>query len=278
LDDRSAKDEIETHMPRVLLIEDDLVTLNTSALLLRVAGYDVLTATSGREGLDQAQIHACDVILADLSLGDMTAIDLLDGFRALGIDVPVVVITGLGTIDLAVKAMRRGAVDFAEKPLIGDELIDKVELGLAHGAARLDGGPPHAHAADRWASAVVALLGSRVDVRTTGQWARVVKVSASTLRAWCQQAGVGTRPSLVLARLLRAVHQSRHQPWYPLQRLSISDPRTLAKMLAAGGLPLQAERVLVRDFLDGQTLVHDRHALAALRAALARLDSTEGAP
>jgi FixJ family two-component response regulator len=257
-------------MPRVLLIEDDDVTLKTSALLLRVAGYEVVTASSGTDGLEKAQAHPCDVILADLALGDMTAIDLLDRFRVFGVDAPVVVITGMGTIDMAVEAMRRGAVDFAEKPLIGDDLIDKVEFGLTCGLARVDGEPPHAHAADRWALAVVALLASRVDVRTTGQWARAVKVSTSTLRVWCQRASVGTRQSLVLARLLRAVHESQNQPWRPSQRLSVIDSRTLTKMLAAGGLPLEAERVRVRDLLERQTLVRDPDAIAALRVALAR--------
>jgi FixJ family two-component response regulator len=263
-------------MARVLLIEDDDVTLQTSALLLRVAGYDVVTASSGRDGLEKALAHPCDVILADLALGDMTAIDLLDHFRVVGLDVPVVVITGIGTIQSAVEAMRRGAVDFAEKPLIGDELIDKVELGLTHAAARRDRAPAHAHAADRWASAVVGLLSSRVDVRTTGQWARTIKVSASTLRTWCQRAGVGTRQSLLLARLLRAIHDSRHQRWRPEQRLSVTDIRTLNKILTSGGLPREAERVHVRDLLDRQTLVRDPAALAALWAALTRNDVTAG--
>lgn len=261
-------------MAVVLVIEDDEVTLETSTLLLRAAGYEVATAASGREGLARLRAGGCDMVLADLALGDMSAIDLLDRMHEDGIDVPVVVITGLGSIELAVKAMRRGAVDFAEKPLIGDDLIEKVELGLAHAKARSEPDTQHSHAAERWAGAVVALLRSRVDVRTTGQWARAINVSSSTLRTWCQRAGVGTRESLVLARLLRAVHLSRQRPWRPAQRLSVTDSRTLAKMLKAAGLPLEADRVRIRELLASQSLISDPDAIAALRTALLSIEST----
>jgi FixJ family two-component response regulator len=163
-------------MARVLVIEDDEVTLETTALLLRSAGYVVRGAASGSAGLDEIRQRVYDVVLADLSLGDMTAIDLLDRMQEAGAVVPVIVMTGFGTIATAVEAMRRGAVDYAEKPLIGDDLIRKIEQGLAHAAAsRRTSSEPHAHAATRWALAVAGVLDARVDVRTTGQWARADK-------------------------------------------------------------------------------------------------------
>jgi len=190
-----------------------------------------------------------------------------------GLAAPVVVIAGLGTIDSAVEAMRRGAVDYAVKPLIGDDFLERVERGLTHAAAkRTRRFEPHAHAAARWADAVVALTESHTDVRTIGQWARAVGASASTVRAWCQRANVSPRRSLVLARLLRAVHHSEGRPWQPAQRLHVTDSRTLAGMLAAGGLSTSADRVTIAQLLDGQTLIEDPETLVEFRRRLERPD------
>jgi hypothetical protein len=103
------------------------------------------------------------------------------------------------------------------------------------------------------------------DVRTIAEWGRAVGVSAGALREWCQVARVSPRRTLLLARLLRAVAHSTNRPWRPEQRLDIVDRRTLRRLLVAGGLPLEAERVTVGDLLTGQTLVTDPYALIALR-------------
>jgi DNA-binding response OmpR family regulator len=186
--------------------------------------------------------------------------------------VPVVVATGFGTIETAVAAMRRGAVNYVLKPLIGDDLIQQVDLGLAHAASTSIAAHPHAHAATRWAQAVADFIGAREDARTLGQWARSVGLSASTLRTCCQMAGVSAKRALTLARLVRAVYQSRHVTWQPRQRLNVTDPRTLHRILASGGLSASATRVSLGDLLARQSLVHDRDALHALRAALSNSD------
>ena len=257
-------------MRRVLIIEDNATTLQSCAQLLRLEGYHVGTAASGRAGLEELHARPYDLVLADLFLGDMTAIDVLDRMREAAIDVLVVVMTGHGAIESAVDAMRHGAVDYALKPLIGEEFLERVELGL-HGAN------PHASrvradpdAATRWAGAVVGLLRARADVRTTGQWARAMHVSGSTLRVWCRHAGMSARESLLIARLLRAVFHSQSTAWRAATHLRVTDGRTLERMLRAGGLPPEAPRVTVSELLARQSIVRDPDLVTALRAALTR--------
>jgi hypothetical protein len=124
------------------------------------------------------------------------------------------------------------------------------------------------HAAERWAAAVASLRMSARDARTIADWGRAIGVSAGALREWCQVARVSPRRTLLLARLLRAVTHSTDRPWRPEQRLDIVDRRTLRRLLLAGGLPFEADRVTVSDLLTRQTLVTDSYALLALRKAV----------
>jgi DNA-binding response OmpR family regulator len=259
-------------MDRILLIDDDPLTLETWAYMLRDAGYDVATAASGRLGLEVLGERPCDLVIADLLLGDMTALDLLDQVHAARLCVPVIVATGFASIQTAVAATRRGAVNYVVKPLIGEDLIQQVELGLAASPQRQDAVAPHDHAAARWARTVVGLLSSRYDARTLGQWARSVGTSTSALRSLCYASDLSPKRSLTLARLLRAVYLSREIAWSPTQRLDVTDPRTLRRMLIDGGLVDVKERVTVREFVVKQSLVTDRGAIAALRDALRSAD------
>ena len=135
-------------------------------------------------------------------------------------------------------------------------------------STRLVADPTDNHAAERWAAAVAGLRPAARDVRTIAEWGRVIGVSAGALREWCQVARVSPRRTLLLARLIRAVTHSTNRPWRPEQRLDIVDRRTLRRLLMAGGLPLDADRVTVGDLLAGQTLVTDPYALLALRKAV----------
>lgn len=260
-------------MAQILLIEDNPATLETYAAVLRDAGYGVGLATTTRLGLAEAQARRYDLALADLFLPDGTAIELLSSLRRRRASLPVIVVTGESSLETAVEAMRQGPIDYAVKPLIGDDLLAKVEWGLRY--ARTSPAPTippeaYGHAATRWAALVVAMLDAPVDVKTNGEWARLVGVSTTTLRDWCRLAHTSAARSLALARLLRAVHKSRGQAWRPNQRLDTSDPRTLARLIARSGLPAEAASVSVRDLLTSQSFVDDLDALVALRNALAR--------
>jgi DNA-binding response OmpR family regulator len=262
---------MEIGMVRILVINDNASTLETYRAVLNESGHISTLAETAREGLEAARAGRYDLALVDLLLPD--ALDILDGLGR-STTVPVIVVTDNGSLDTAVEVMRRGAIDYAVKPLIGADLIAKVEWGLRYAASR--SAPPlppeaYAHAASRWAALVVAMMTAPLDIKTNRDWARLVGVSTTTLRDWCRVANTSAARSLALARLLRAVHLSRGQPWRPAQRLS-SDPRTIKRLIARGGLPVDGNDVTTRDLLRSQSLVDDLDALLALRNALRHVD------
>ena len=113
-------------MPKVLLIDDDLGTLEGYGGILRHAGFDVVTAASGRRGLALARGQAFDLVLADLRLPDQSGLEMLRTLRRVNVDVPVVVVTGFGSESTAADAFRLGA-DYVEKPLIDRGLLSVVD-------------------------------------------------------------------------------------------------------------------------------------------------------
>jgi two-component system, NtrC family, nitrogen regulation response regulator NtrX len=80
-------------------------------------GYAVETAGSGEEGIAAAALRPCDAVLLDVWLPGIDGLETLSRLRAKGIDAEIVMISGHGTIDTAVKATKLGAYDFVEKPL-----------------------------------------------------------------------------------------------------------------------------------------------------------------
>ena len=101
---------------RVLLVDDDDAFRRVMASELTRRGYGVVAVASGREALDQAVQIGADVILLDLRLPDMDGIEVLKQLRERTPSAGVVVLTGHGTIDTAIRAIRLGAYDYLEKP------------------------------------------------------------------------------------------------------------------------------------------------------------------
>ena len=102
---------------RVLIVDDDADSRDALAELSQRWGYDVQTASDGTEALRRAIEWHPDVILTDLVMPNMDGLWLLRALRAELPDCPVVLLTGRGTIQTAVQAIREGAFDFIEKPL-----------------------------------------------------------------------------------------------------------------------------------------------------------------
>jgi DNA-binding NtrC family response regulator len=102
---------------RVLIVDDEADGREALAELTQRWGYDVLTAGDGSEALRRAIEWHPDVILTDLVMPNMDGLWLLRALRAELPDCPVVLLTGRGSIQVAVQAIREGAYDFIEKPL-----------------------------------------------------------------------------------------------------------------------------------------------------------------
>ncbi len=102
---------------RVLIVDDEADSREALAELTQRWGYDVQTASDGTEALRRAIEGHPDVILTDLVMPNMDGLWLLRALRAELPDCPVVLLTGRGTIQTAVQAIKEGAYDFIEKPL-----------------------------------------------------------------------------------------------------------------------------------------------------------------
>jgi DNA-binding NtrC family response regulator len=113
-------------MSRILLIDDDPGVRDSMERTLRAAGYGVQSAASGEEGFELARAGAFDVILSDMRMPGISGLDILRQLRDMRVDSAFIIMTGFGTVDTAVEAMKLGAVDFVQKPFFRDELLMRV--------------------------------------------------------------------------------------------------------------------------------------------------------
>lgn len=113
-------------MSRILVIDDDGAVRESVARMLRTAGHAVQNAGSGEEGFELARGGAFDVILSDMRMPGISGMDVLRKLRDVHVDSTFILMTGFGTIDIAVEAMKLGAVDFVQKPFFRDELLMRV--------------------------------------------------------------------------------------------------------------------------------------------------------
>jgi two-component system response regulator HydG len=113
-------------VPRILIIDDDDAVRESLGRMLRSAGHAVETAENGEKGLAAARGNAYDVILSDMRMPGISGLDVLERLREQRVDSAFIVMTGFGTIDTAVEAMKLGAVDFVQKPFLRDELLMRV--------------------------------------------------------------------------------------------------------------------------------------------------------
>jgi DNA-binding NtrC family response regulator len=111
---------------RVLVIDDDPGVRESMGRMLRAAGYTVQAAATGEEGFELARGDGFDVILSDMRMPGLSGLDVLRKLRDVRVDASFIVMTGFGTVDAAVEAMKLGAVDFVQKPFFRDELLMRV--------------------------------------------------------------------------------------------------------------------------------------------------------
>ena len=115
---------------RILIVDDDELILTSLAELLRLEGYDVETAARFKDASAQLAASAFEVAIADISMPDVDGFELLKLIRNRYPDTVTIMMTGYGTIEDAVKAMRAGAFDYLTKPLIDDEIKLVVQRAL----------------------------------------------------------------------------------------------------------------------------------------------------
>jgi two-component system, cell cycle response regulator CtrA len=111
---------------RVLLIEDDSATAQSIELMLKSERFNVYTTDLGEEGIDLGKIYDYDIILLDLNLPDMSGFDVLRSLRVSKIKAPILILTGLDTIEDKVRGLGFGADDYITKPFHRDDLVARI--------------------------------------------------------------------------------------------------------------------------------------------------------
>lgn len=103
-------------MSNILIIDDEKAIRKTLSEILSYEGYKIEEASDGEEGLKKFREKSYDVVLCDIKMPRLDGIEFLDKAREANPDVPVIMISGHGTIETAVEAVKKGAYDYISKP------------------------------------------------------------------------------------------------------------------------------------------------------------------
>jgi PAS domain S-box-containing protein len=107
---------------RILVVDDEELIRSTLSIMLSQDGYNVLTADSGEQALQILERESLDVIVSDLKMGRMDGIAVLKKAKEMQPDVDVIILTGCGSIESAIDALRYDAYDYLLKPVNDDKL------------------------------------------------------------------------------------------------------------------------------------------------------------
>ena len=124
-------------MAKILVIDDERAIRNTLKEILEFEGYTIELAENGRLGLDKAISTTYDLIFTDIKMPEMDGMEFLHAYRSAcaqqgAEEAPVVMITGHGSVDNAVEALKSGAFDFIQKPLDLNRLLLTTKHALEH--------------------------------------------------------------------------------------------------------------------------------------------------
>ncbi len=173
-------------MRRILVIDDEKPTLSMFSLYLEAYGFEVLLADSGEAGLELFEEKRPPIVLTDIKMPGMDGLEVLRRIKNIDPDVEVIVITGHGDIDLALKALNLNATDFIDKPIRQEAL----ESALRRAQERLDS------LLDKEEEASVKRIGDAAVLSIRGNV--TAKSEPYLVKAYAEASGDGKR-KLVLA-------------------------------------------------------------------------------
>lgn len=116
--------------PRVLVVDDDVGSLEAVIRILQRENLEIVSAPSGEKALEALREAPVDVIVTDLMMPGISGVDLLRATKTLSPHTEVVLMTAHGTVEAAVEAMKEGAYDFLTKPLKRHQLVKSVKKAL----------------------------------------------------------------------------------------------------------------------------------------------------
>jgi response regulator RpfG family c-di-GMP phosphodiesterase len=116
--------------PRVLVVDDEKVIREILSDFLTMEGYVVRTVEDGKAALAELHLRPYDMVISDLKMPNMGGLELLEKIAEEKLEVLCVIMTGFGTVETAIEAMKKGAYDYILKPFKVEEVVHVVQRGL----------------------------------------------------------------------------------------------------------------------------------------------------
>ncbi len=115
---------------RILVVDDELVIREILSEFLAMEGYVVRSVEDGEKALTELRLRPYDMVISDLKMPTVSGLELLERITAENLNVLTVIMTGFGTVETAIEAMKKGAYDYILKPFKVEEVIHVVQRGL----------------------------------------------------------------------------------------------------------------------------------------------------
>jgi len=116
--------------PIIYIVDDDIDVLKSTEMLLTSKGWDVQCSSSASQFLNQFSAERPGCLVLDVQMPEMSGLDLQKMLSDWSMDIPIIFITGAGSVANSVTALKAGAADFIQKPVLGDTLIAAIENAL----------------------------------------------------------------------------------------------------------------------------------------------------
>ena len=123
----SKENSISPNIMRLLIIDDEPVSVKNLSYALQKSGYEVITRTSGPDGIKALENNLFDIVITDLRMEHVDGMSILEKAKSLDDDIAVIMITGHASLTSAVDAMKAGAFHYIEKPFRLDEVREVVK-------------------------------------------------------------------------------------------------------------------------------------------------------
>ncbi len=192
----------------VLIVEDERTAREYLVKILQAKGYETIPAANAAEAYRQLDLGAADVVLLDMNLPDGNGLDLMDRLAQEQPTPPCIVITGQGHIDMAVEAMRKGAIDFLQKGLDYSRLYKDLERAAETVALRRE----LAHLRQSARGQIEWHVGQTPVMRRIAENARRAAESSTSVLL-TGETGTGKD---VLARAIHQMGPRRNKPFVPI--------------------------------------------------------------
>ncbi len=117
---------------KVLLVDDEIDFVDTLAERMKTRGMNVSTSTSAKEAIKRVEEEGFDAVVLDLMMPEMDGLEALAAMKEKNPDLQVILLTGYGSVEKGVEAMKLGAMDFLEKPIDTASLAERIQKAQAN--------------------------------------------------------------------------------------------------------------------------------------------------